>query len=460
MIRRRGVFSNACPSIVYDITGAAMLRWMLVFLSGGLLCFSVLAQTPADDLASDPDLSQFAAWLAKTNLMPDTNSEITLFAPTNDAINDLPSSVRALLARNTGLLTRVVSYHLVAESLTEANLESGLLTTEEGDSLMVLRTDAALTVDGVLISGADVTVGTLVIHKIEGVLIPPIVLPDTDPLEINGDIISAGSSTVHPLTEHMAEVFSEQGYSDTILVDNIGTGAGFERFCIAADADIANASRAIKPEELTACLASGRDPLEFRVGTDALAIVVSSENDFVDDLTLEELAQVFGGAKTWQEIRPEWPDDPIHLYSPGTDSGTFDYFVEEVFANDPDRILAAQPTMSEDDEILVSGAENDPYAIAYFGYAYYLKHIDRLKLVAIEGILPSEVTAENGTYSLSRPLYIYSAASVFAEKPEVAAFVQFYLNNVSAEILEVGYFPASERALNLGRLTWLAGQLS
>jgi len=426
---------------------------------GGLLCLSASAQTPIDVLTDDPELSIFVGWINATNVSL-SDQPFTLFAPTNDAVLSLPTSVQATLEKDTALLTRVVEYHLIAGAQPSATLESGTVETQEGDALTLVQTEAGLTVDGVLVTEPDAVSDGLVVHKIEGVLLPPILLPNVDTFDISGDIVSAGSSTVFPLTQRMADIFGEQGYSDTILVDNIGTGAGFERFCIAAETDIANASRGIRAEEVDACIANGREPLEFRVGTDALAVVVPMENDFVDNLTLEELAQIFGGAATWQEVRPDWPAEPIRLYSPGTDSGTFDYFVEEVFDNDPSALLAAQPFMSEDDESLVSRAEEDPNAITYFGYAYYLRHTDRLRVVTINGIIPSEVSAEDGTYPLARPLYIYSAASIFEEKPEVAAFIHFYLNNVNSEILNVGYFPASERALNLDRLLWLSSQSS
>ena len=435
------------------------LRCLFIILLGGLLCLSASAQTPIDVLTDDPELSIFVDWINATNVSL-SDQPFTLFAPTNDAILSLPTSVQATLEKDTALLTRVVEYHLIAGAQPAATLESGTLETQEGDALTLVQAEAGLTVDGVLVTEPDAGGEGLVVHKIEGVLLPPILLPNIDTFDVSGDIVSAGSSTVHPLTQRMADIFSEQGYSDTILVDNIGTGAGFERFGIAAETDIANASRGIRAEEVDACVANDREPLEFRVGTDALAIVVSSENDFVDELTLEELAQVFGEAKTWQDVRAEWPAEPIALYSPGTDSGTFDYFVEEVFDNDPTIPLAAQPITSEDDEALVRGVEESPYAISYFGYAYYLRHTDRLKLVAINGIIPSEVSAEDSTYPLARPLYIYSAASIFEEKPEVAAFIHFYLNNVNSEILNVGYFPASERALNLDRLLWLSSQSS
>src|SRR5690606_30097099 len=146
-------------------------------------------------------------------------------------------------------------------------------------------------------------------------------LPPVDPLEVTGDIVTAGSSTVFPLSERMATRFEDEGYEGNITIDSIGSGAGLDRFCVAGESDIANASRPINEEEIAACQSIGRDPLEIRVGTDALAVTVSAENDFVDSLTLEQLALVFSTAETWADVDPAFPAEPIQRFSPGTDSG-------------------------------------------------------------------------------------------------------------------------------------------
>ena len=271
---------------------------------------------------------------------------------------------------------------------------------------------------------------------------------EIDPATVTGDIITAGSSTVFPLTEAVAEMFNQEGYTGNVTIDSIGTGAGFERFCTAAETDIANASRAIKDSEAEACKAKGREPIEFRVGTDALAVVVSSQNSFVTDVTEAQLADIYSGThKLWSDVDPSYPSEAIKLYTPGTDSGTFDYFVEHLYAKEQKYILGANPQLSEDDNVLVKGVENDQYAIGYFGYAYYNENKSKLKALSIDGVEPTEATTEDGSYSLARPLYIYSAQSILAEKPQVAAFINFYLTNVNDIILDVGYFPASAAAL-------------
>lgn len=281
-------------------------------------------------------------------------------------------------------------------------------------------------------------------------------LPMVDPLAVEGDIITAGSSTVFPLTERMAERFRQEGYGGNITVDSIGSGAGIERFCVAGESDIANASRPIRDSEVESCRAIGREPIEFRVGTDALAVVVNPANDFVDSLTLEELALAFSTAETWADVRDGWPAEPILRFSPGTDSGTFDYFVEAVFDENEEPILsAANLQLSEDDNVLVQGVEGDANGIGYFGYAYYNENADKLKLVPIEGVVAGAASLEDGTYPLARPLFIYSDATIMAEKPQVAAFINFYLSHVNEEVVDVGYFPSSDDALNLAKINWL-----
>jgi len=272
-------------------------------------------------------------------------------------------------------------------------------------------------------------------------------LPEVNPLEVEGDIIVAGSSTVFPLTEALANRFVDEGYGSNITIDSIGSGAGFERFCSTGETDISNASRAIRESEIENCQAIGREPIEFRVGTDGLAIAVNPENDWVSDVTLEELVALFT-AENWSDVNADWPAEPILRFIPGTDSGTFDYFVEAVFEEDPEALLASLNTqLSEDDNVLVQGVAGSKYAIGFFGYAYYEENADVLGVVAIEGVEPNLETVEGGEYALARPLFIYSDAGVITDKPQVGAFINFYLTNVNEEVEAAGYFPASDAAL-------------
>ncbi len=290
------------------------------------------------------------------------------------------------------------------------------------------------------------------------------------PDAVSGDILTAGSSTVFPLSERMKQRFEEEGFSGNLTIDSIGTGAGFERFCKTGETDISNASRKIKDSEVETCKTNGRESIGFQVGIDAIAVVVSKDNDFAKDITLEELSKIFTTAEKWSDIRPEWPAEPIQRFTPGTDSGTFDYFVEAVtapFYKNADgkadvkagkqAILDSKNTQfSEDDNVLVQGVEGSKYAIGYFGFAYYEAQADKLNTVAVEGVVPTEQTAEDGSYKLARPLFIYSDAKIMQEKPQVAAFIYFYLNNVNDEIQDVGYFPASDAILQASMDAWNA----
>jgi phosphate transport system substrate-binding protein len=281
-------------------------------------------------------------------------------------------------------------------------------------------------------------------------------LPEVDPLAVSGDVISAGSSTVFPLAEVMAERFQDEGFSGNITIDSIGSGAGFERFCVSGETDVSNASRPIKDGEVEECGEIGRTPIEFRVGTDALAVTVSKDNDFISNATMEELALIFTADK-WSDVNPAWPEEDILRFIPGTDSGTFDYFVEEVFDEDEEPILsAASIQLSEDDNILVQGIIGSPYAIGFFGYAYYAENTDVLTVLSIDGVEATAASVDDGSYPLARPLFIYSDAGIMQEKPQVAAYINFFLTFVNEEIVDVGYFPASEEGLQAAMDAWLA----
>ena len=289
-----------------------------------------------------------------------------------------------------------------------------------------------------------------------------VTLPEVDPSAFSGSIIVAGSSTVFPLSERMVEVFQADGFAGSITVDSIGSGAGIERFCVAGETDIANASRAIKDDERQQCRSIGREAIEFRVGTDALAVVVSQQNDFLTDVSMEELAQIFSSdAALWSDVNPAWPAETIQRFSPGTDSGTYDYFVEAVlepvYADDAEAKLLEIPgiQLSEDDNVLVQGVQANPYAIGYFGYAYYQENAGTLKALTIGGVSASDQTVEDGSYAIARPLFMYSDAGIMQAKPQVAAFINYFLTYVNDEIRDVGYFPASAEAVNGARAAWM-----
>ena len=263
--------------------------------------------------------------------------------------------------------------------------------------------------------------------------------------DLSGEIRIDGSSTVFPIAEAMAEEF---GYVSDVRVNVAfsGTGGGFEKFC-RGETQISDASRPIKDKEVNACAENGIDDIvEIQVAIDALTVMVHPDNDFAQCMTVMELNQAFSadGAKKWSDIRAEWPDKDIVAYSPGADSGTFDYFNEAIIEAVEGANHRGDGTPSEDDNILALGIGRDKNAIGYFGFAYFLEAGQGLQAVSVDDgngcVAPSFEAALSGEYTpLSRPLFIYTRASLLAERPEVAAFVEFFLDQSDAIVPEVGY---------------------
>lgn len=264
-----------------------------------------------------------------------------------------------------------------------------------------------------------------------------------------------GSSTVFPITEAVAEEFQNQsGGAARVTVGISGTGGGFKRFCN-NETDISNASRPIKQEEIDACRQAGVEFIELPVAYDALSVVVNPQNDWVDSLTVEELKKIWepdaqGRITNWNQVRSSFPNAPLVLFGPGTDSGTFDYFTEAIVGDSG--ASRADYTASEDDNVLVQGVNRDRNALGYFGFAYYEQNRQRLKSVPIDNgdgpVPPTRETVENGTYQpLSRPLFIYVNVES-AQDPLVRQFVEFYLS--SPELVdEVGYVRLPQEAYDV-----------
>ena len=253
-------------------------------------------------------------------------------------------------------------------------------------------------------------------------------------------------------------------HNNRFELDVLGTGGGFRSWC-ATEAQLAevgrarplivNASRPIQQAEIASCAAAGITPLAFRVGADALAIVVSADNDFITELTFAELQRIFGGAARWSDVRASFPDEPITLVIPGEDSGTFDFFVEEVLDGDPDAMLTTDLIMSENDSQLAGSIKRNRYSIGFFGYAYYLNNKDDLRIIALDGVTPRIETVEDGSYALARPLYIYSDAGLMRDHPQLKDFISFYLSHVKDVIVDVGYFAASPEVMAQTRNEWI-----
>ena len=266
---------------------------------------------------------------------------------------------------------------------------------------------------------------------------------ENDSGELRGVVSLDGSSTVFPISEAVAEEFLAVAPRVRVTVGVSGTGGGFKKF-LAEETDINDASRTIKESEDMQAQANGIDYLEIPVAFDGLSVVVNPGNTWADSITVEELQMIWQPGSTvdsWNDVRPEWPDEPLRLYGPGTDSGTFDYFTEAI--NGESGASRPDYTASENDNVLVQGIAGDEYAMGFFGFAYYIENEDKLKVLPVDGgngpVAPSPTTINDGTYSpLSRPIFIYLNTASLA-RPEVKAFVEFYLDNAGALANEVGY---------------------
>jgi len=266
--------------------------------------------------------------------------------------------------------------------------------------------------------------------------------------QLSGTVSLDGSSTVYPISEAIAEEFLAVAPRVRVTVGVSGTGGGFKKF-LAEETDINDASRTIKESEMMEAESKGINYLEIPVAFDGLSVVVNPNNTWVDYITVEELQLIWQPGSmvdSWDDIRPEWPAEPIRLYGPGTDSGTFDYFTEAI--NGESGASRPDYTASEDDNVLVQGISGDENSLGFFGYAYYIENQDKLKVVPVDGgngpVVPNATTINDGTYTpLSRPIFIYLNTASLA-RSEVRTFVDFYIDNAGAMANEVGYIELPE----------------
>ncbi|WP_283636407.1 PstS family phosphate ABC transporter substrate-binding protein [Aquaticitalea lipolytica] len=264
---------------------------------------------------------------------------------------------------------------------------------------------------------------------------------------LSGTIQVDGSSTVFPVTEAVAEEYRTEQPDVKVTIGVSGTGGGFKKFS-RGETNISNASRPIKDIEIEACKENNITYVELEVAYDGLAVLVNPENTWVDSFTIEELKKIWepaaqGKIMKWNQIRPEWPNEEIHLFGPGVASGTYDYFTEAIVGKSGSS--RGDFTASEDDHVLVQGIAGDKYSLGFFGLAYYTENADKLTLIGVhngtEVVKPTLETVSNGTYKpLSRPLFIY-VNSTSVKSPEVVDFVNFYLNNAGELAEDVGYIP-------------------
>jgi len=271
--------------------------------------------------------------------------------------------------------------------------------------------------------------------------------------KLSGVIPLDGSSTVFPISEAVAEEFMRANPGVRVTVGISGTGGGFQKFGN-KEIDISDASRPIKTSEAETARKNGVEFIEIPVAYDGLSVVVNPSNDWCESLTVEELKKIWepnSKVNNWSQVRAGFPNRPLKLYGAGTDSGTFDYFTDAICGKEG--ASRADYTASEDDNVLVQGVAGDPNALGYFGFAYFEENQDKLKLVAVDNgkgpVKPTPETINDGSYQpLSRPIFIYVRKDA-ADRPEVQAFVKFYLTEGRALVKSVGYIPLPDRAYEL-----------
>ncbi len=267
--------------------------------------------------------------------------------------------------------------------------------------------------------------------------------------QLSGDVIGDGSSTVAPIMEAIVEEYSGAQKDVRVSVGVSGTGGGFEKF-VNGETDFSNASRPIKDDEAQKLKDAGIDYTELEIAYDGLSVVIHPENDWAKDLTVDQLKKLWvedGTTKKWSDIDPSWPDEEVVFYSPGADSGTYDYF-DEVILDGEDLVSSA--TLSEDDNVLVQGVVADKNAIAFFGYAYYLANKDKLQVVKVDGVEPNNETIESGEYSpLSRPLFVYVKNEALKD-PAKYDFVKFTLENAGDMAELTGYVRSPQEKYDEG----------
>jgi len=272
---------------------------------------------------------------------------------------------------------------------------------------------------------------------------------------LSGDIRISGSSTVYPVAQEMSRRFREEHSEVNFDLTRDGSSGGFENVFIPGDSDINNASRPIADSEVEACEENGFDPVEFFIAQDALTIVVNNDNDFLDSLSLDELAEIWGPEsppENWSDVNDDWPDEPFDLYGPATTSGTFDYFTEAVVGEEG--AIRSDFEGTEEDDLIAQGVEGNQYAMGYLPFAYYTNNPEETTAIPLsdggDPVEPSLEGAQSGNYPLARPLYFYANSQKLQEKTHLQEFIRFYVESAAEDFVadEIGYVPSSEQMLN------------
>ena len=268
----------------------------------------------------------------------------------------------------------------------------------------------------------------------------------TGPPKLSGAVAVDGSSTVAPLSKAAADIFKEEQSGVSVTVGTSGTGGGFEKFC-KGETHISDASRKIRDTEKAKCEAAGITIAEFQIANDALSVVVHKDATWIDCITTANLKKIWdqgSTVKNWKDIDPAYPDQALALFGPGTDSGTFDFFTAAI--NGKEDQSRSDYTASENDNVLVQGVAASKGGMGYFGFTYAEENKDKLKVLKVDGgagcVAPGVASAQDGTYKpLSRPLFIYPSVKAMQSKPQVKAFVDFYVDNIDEIVTEAKFIP-------------------
>lgn len=272
---------------------------------------------------------------------------------------------------------------------------------------------------------------------------------------LSGSIRISGSSTVYPIAQEMSRQFQEANPNVNFDLTRDGSSGGFENVFIPGDSDINNASRPIADSEVEACQENGFEPVEFFIAQDALTIVVNNENDWIDSLTLDQLAEIWGPEsppELWSDVNDEWPDEPFDLYGPATTSGTFDYFTETVIGEEG--AIRSDFEGTEEDDLIAQGVEGNEYAMGYLPFAYYTNNPEGTTALSLsdggDPVEPSLEGAQSGNYPLARPLFFYANSQKLQEKTHLQEFIRFYIESAAEDFVaeDIGYVPSSQQMVD------------
>ncbi|MDJ0677057.1 MAG: substrate-binding domain-containing protein [Calothrix sp. MO_167.B42] len=279
-------------------------------------------------------------------------------------------------------------------------------------------------------------------------------LPQVKPLEVEGNIVIAGAGTIEPLNELMYERFVQQGYAGIIDLNSIGTNSAIELFCQQKDFDLVTITRTLKNSEIAACTAKGIQPVGFRIGKNALMIVVNRQDTFVKKVTMSQVAAILTREK-WSNINPNWPDKSIQRFLT-TPSVALDLILEKAFPGNSQPTINPLNTKSyKNDESIIQNISNIRYGVGILSNVAYQRSSRTLRAIPLNGVAATSETVKNGTYPLSQTLLIYTDINRLKQKPQVSAFINFYLSHVNEEIVKAGLLSIGQQELNQSKMKWL-----